>query len=33
MKGRPKASKGSASKAKDMNKARRVTGVAKKGKK
>jgi hypothetical protein len=32
-KGRPKASKSTAGKAKAMNKARRVTGVAKKGKK
>lgn len=32
-KGRPKAKTGTAGKAKDMNKARRVTGVAKKGKK
>jgi hypothetical protein len=32
-KGRPMAKKGTAGKAKSMNKARRVTGVAKKGKK
>lgn len=32
-KGRPMAKKGSKATAKNMNKARRVTGVAKKGKK